>query len=430
MNNSTNSHFLLLQQQKFADIALFRKVHYNKRMSLRAKPLAFLCVLFPLLFSCKTTPSVTEPEIPDVMQAEPEPETADNTLSLVLAGDIMAHEPNYMMKDFSMIWHDIEDVVRSGDLAFANIEAPVAAELGFDTYPTFNMEESYPNAAIAAGFNVFSLANNHTNDKLLQGIQGTLRYFDKLEAGNEERERKIYACGIKLTANAPLTYRIIEAKEWRILFVAVTELLNRPDSLAYIDYIRPNADARAAFKKQIAELREQSGCDFFVLSVHSSEEEYVARVSDARRKWYRELLDSGVDIVWANHPHVTRGWELYGEEATGSVRKMILYGLGNTISGQRSNPNFANPAAARDDTGDGVLVSVALDKDADGRPFIAAAIPTYITTYLDPQKNYIIKKLDDDMISTFAEQGNKKQADYFAARKKITEKFAGTTLWE
>ena len=132
----------------------FKKVPYNISMSIREKSLVALLfsVFILLFFSCKTTSLVIEPELPVVTQEEPEPEPIDNTLNIVLAGDIMAHKPNYMMKDFSLIWQGIEDVVQAGDLAFANLEAPVAQELGFDTYPTFNMEESYPNAAIAAGF--------------------------------------------------------------------------------------------------------------------------------------------------------------------------------------------------------------------------------------------------------------------------------------
>ena len=360
-------------------------------------------------------------------------EKKDYSLKITFGGDIMAHKPNYLIDDFSKIWSGIKDCLADSDLNIANLEAPVAQELGFDTYPTFNMEESYPNAAIDAGWNVFSLANNHTNDKFLKGIQGTFDYFSRLEALNEKKpegQRKIYACGIKNKANGELTYRIIECKEWKILFVAITEILNRPNSQEYIDYISPTAAAREKFKKEIIALKEKANCDFFILSVHSSEEEYKASIPESRRTWYKELLDCGADVVFANHPHVTRAWEFYGDEEDFTNRKLVMYGLGNVISAQRTDPCFENPAKPRDDTGDGVLVHITIDKDKDNKPYIKNTSHTYITTYKTPEAKYIIKVLDDNLIKEFEDAGNLKQANYFKARKKITSKFKGTTLWQ
>ena len=84
-----------------------------------------------------------------------------------------------------------------------------------------------------------------------------------------------------------------------------------------------------------------------------------------------ELLNNGVDIVWANHPHVVRKWELVNvkkdkrmpaDEENLKCQKLIFYSMGNTISGQRTKPDFANPSADRDNTGDGLIINVDFEK--------------------------------------------------------------------
>ena len=85
--------------------------------------------------------------------------------------------------------------------------------------------------AIRIGFNAFSLANNHTNDQRLEGIRQTKKYFDN--------RKEIWSCGLKDKTTAPLGYQIIEKNGFRILFVSITEILNRQDASSYIDYYPP-----------------------------------------------------------------------------------------------------------------------------------------------------------------------------------------------
>lgn len=144
---------------------------------------------------------------------------------------------------------------------------------------------------------MFSLANNHTNDQLLQGIKDTKKYFDS-RAG-------IWACGLKDKTSDPISHKIIEKNGFKILFVAITELLNRGDASSYIDYYPSTQKKRAQLSSELKTLREKSGCDLFVLSVHTDEPEYVLSVTEERKKFYRDLIEEcKVDIVWANHPHV------------------------------------------------------------------------------------------------------------------------------
>lgn len=359
----------------------------------------------------------------------PEPELNCEPITLLFAGDIMDHKPNYNMANFNDIYADIKPLVQNADLSFANIEAPVDDSRPFSTYPTFNMKNIYVQAAIDAGFNVFSLANNHTNDQGLEGIFATCDFFAAKELSTLFSERPVYACGIKKEKNTPpYTYRIINVKGWKILFLAVTEILNRPDHSSYIDFYNPTEEQRTEFINYIVNLRNKNPCDLFVLSLHCCEPEYIRTVNKKQNVFYRQLLDNGVDIVWANHPHVAKDWEIFGNKETGIKNKIIFNAMGNTISGQRWDPQFKKPETERDYTGDGYIIKITLDKK-DGIK-ITDIEPHLITTYITPEWTYVIKELDEDFIDELKEKKQTSWAEYLTERKKLMEKVKGIETWQ
>ena len=356
----------------------------------------------------------------------PLPAPQEDTITLLFAGDIMAHNVNYNFGNFDAIWSDVAPVIAAADLAFANVEAPVADKLPWSSYPQFNMHGTYIDAAIKAGFDVFSLANNHTNDQSLNGMRGTLRYF----AG----KKNVFACGIKEKANAPLTYQIIEKNGWKILFVAFTEILNSQDSAGYIDYIPSKGKKHDAILADLKKLRDDHPCDVFVVSVHADEPEYIRKVHDYQKKFYHALIsEAGADIVWSNHAHVVKEWELVSStvQADGTKARggLIMYANGNTISGQRTNPQFKKPEAERDYTGDGLLMTVTLSKtaDADGKAALSfgALEPQFITTYITPAWQFVVRLLDDDLAHSLRRAGLTTWAQYATDRKKLMETYVG-----
>ena len=375
-------------------------------------------LIIPLLFySCAST-SVKESD-----QKE--------TITLLFAGDIMAHRPNYNMKDYSQIWKDIKPYVSECDFSFANIEAPVCDELPFSPYPNFNMQSSYPEAAIGAGFNVFSVINNHTNDQGLEGINATRLWGEKIEDKTKHSERPVYVTGINEKPKMPVSYRIIQKGDWKILFVAVTEILNRPDYRNYLNYIVASRTNWEEFSEYLTQLRNEHPCDLMVLSIHSDEPEYFLPASSKRIKYYHELTEKCVDVIWTNHPHIPREREIIGNRNNNQLEKVIIYGNGNLISGQRWEPDFENPSNPRDDTGDGYLMKVTFCKTKKNpKPYIESTETRFITTYINTTWEFVIKYLDDNFITYLVESGRKNWADYIRARKSITEKIKETTIWE
>ena len=391
----------------------FKRINKLKSKNLKL----FLTFLLSLLLfsSCATTKNASSGL--SSQNAAPESE-----LSLLFAGDVMAHAPNYKITDFDRIWRDIRPLVSSSDLAFANIEAPVANDIPWNTYPQFNMHTEYVEAAIKAGFNVFSLTNNHTNDQYLDGIKQTKKYFDS--------RKGIWACGLKEKSGGPLTYKIIHKNGWKILFVSITELLNRNDFASYIDYYPSKESKRNQLIEELKKLQDESKADLFVLSVHTDEPEYVIKVTESHKKFFRRIIEEcRADIIWANHPHVVKIFEEtaasshYTQDLGQKNRKaFIMYANGNTISAQRTNPQFAAPDTPRDYTGEGLLLKLKARKMSDGSVILSDYEPHLITTYITPAWQFVIKLLDDDFIATLDRAELVTWAKYLTERKKLMEK--------
>ena len=160
----------------------------------RIRTTLFLVPAFALatLSSCRTVPGDIKQTGLSFREASAETGPEENTestlpdsIELTFAGDIMAHTENWSMSDYSRIYQDVSSLLRNDDLTFANFETPVSNSLPLSTYPRFNVHSSYLDAAVEAGFDVFSLANNHSNDQGLAGVaepfhhslRSTVRYI-------------------------------------------------------------------------------------------------------------------------------------------------------------------------------------------------------------------------------------------------------------
>lgn len=404
-------------------------------MKFRYITAALLSVL--LLFSCRSVPeknvaeAVPVPSEKDsgnsVQNAEP---SFQPSLTLLFGGDIMAHRVNFSMNDYSVIWKEVKPLVRSADFSFANIESPVDDDLPCSAYPDFNMHHQYAEAAVDAGFNVFSLVNNHFNDKGYEGLVRTCGWAEKTSAAYASTDRPVFFSGISREKQTGVTYEVIRRNGWTIVFCAVTEILNRPDLKERVNYVAPADKTRKAFEQRIRDIRAQTDCDLLIVSVHSCMPEYVREVPASERAYFRALLSSGADIVWSNHPHVVLEREFTGTKRSGRLSKLIMYANGNTISGQRYDPQFSSPYGSREYTGDGLLYRVVFTKaHADSAPVLTDTQAFYITTYINTANQFVIRFLNDDFISYLKSADRPQWASYIFQRKKIMEKTKVTKTW-
>lgn len=404
------------------------------------KKFVILYTIFPLLLliSCKTTSSIEKTDFNDISPTEQIIKESQNLnssnlkpLTILFGGDIMAHKPNFNMKNYNTIWENIENVLSDTDLACANLEFSINDNIPCSSYPKFNVHSNYPDAAIKAGFNVFSLINNHSTDQKLAGIKNTLLWSEEREKISLKTKRPVYACGLKKNPKDNFSYCDINIKGWHIFFCAITQLLNEHTNLSYLNYVRPTEKAQTEFYDFIKKQKSENNYDLCIISVHTSAKEYLQTISDHEKTFYHNLLNNGVDVVWANHPHIVKKWEIIRNKNNHRITNLIMYANGNTISGQRWQPDFKNPDNPRDNTGDGLLLKAVFIKDDQTKKvYIRNIKPIYITTYINSSWEFIIKQLNNTFISKLKKDGNKKWAKYLSQRKQIMEKIKGFTTWQ
>ncbi len=297
----------------------------------------------------------------------------ERPLRLSFIGDIMAHDVNYRMDDFSRIYTEVAPHFADSDHVFGQLEFVVDPDRPYATYPRFNVHPAYVEAAIDAGVDIFSIANNHTTDYKADGVLATLASMAELTERHD-----IHYSGARAEPDQSLD--IVEL-EWRgrsIGFLAITRILNDWDGweLTYvIDWSRRSTER---FLDRLEEATDDY--DLFVLSVHDGTE--YQPYPDARSiAFFREAVGAGVDILWGHHPHVLQPWEVV--ERDDGRRAVIMPSMGNFVSGQTWGIGPDDTDHWRANTGDSAIFRTTVDFDERGASIIDID-PLLITHYHHP----------------------------------------------
>ena len=305
------------------------------------------------------------------------------TLNLAFVGDIMAHTINLTHKPYSAIYSAVEPTIVQADLAFANLEFTVDPSLPTSGYPRFNVHPDYVEAAVHAGFKVFSVANNHVFDYGTPGITATIESLEKLKSTDG-----IHFSGIRLVGTTPMAPTTIELDGWRIGFLAITEFVNgylTPGQVNIVNYRDPGA--RKRFLERLTEMTK--GYDLFILSVHGGVQ-YSLEPNAAKAAFLREAAKAGATIVWAQHPHVLQPWAIM--KVDGSDR-LIINSNGNFISGQISEIDPEKPSLPRTYTGDSAIFHVQVRRGNAGAS-VASVYPELTSNYKNADGEMVVQPLD------------------------------------
>lgn len=259
-----------------------------------------------------------------VVELEPNiyPTYESYELSMLMLGDVLYHYDVYLdsylgnnQYDFTDNLTHMKDLVSSYDLAYYNQESILGGvNLGLDSYPRFNSPQEVGDAFIDAGFNMISLANNHTLDQGESGIIESLTYWndkDVITAGSylsqeDKSEIKIY------TTNN-ITYAFFS-------YTTTTNGLSIPSSKDYLVDVYSFEQA----SKDIKQVRDL--VDFVFVAMHWGDE-YQFSPNNNQISIANDLSTLGVDIIIGAHPHVIEPIEFIDDT-------LVIYSLGNLISGQ------------------------------------------------------------------------------------------------
>ncbi len=307
------------------------------------------------------------------------------TLRLAFIGDIMAHDVNYVMADYSEIYSGVRVLLKGADLAFANLEFPVDATLPASSYPSFNATRGYWKAAVDAGISVFSLANNHAFDQGEEGVFQTLRSAAELRRASGG---PLHISGIRGNPARPFEPETILVRGVRIGFLAVTQLINQSGPCPYVnivDYTDPEAaDALVLFLRRVA-----PAYDLFVVSYHGGTE-YAERASAEKAAFFRRLLENGAHVVFGHHPHVFQGFELF--TVNGETRLSLL-SMGNFISGMTWGADPAEPDAPNAATGDSAVLLADMLVTRGGA-YLTRAQVVPVSNYMNRRGEMVVGSLE------------------------------------
>jgi hypothetical protein len=304
-------------------------------------------------------------------------------LTLTFSGDIMAHDVNIFRSSQKNVYTAIKPLLAAADLNFANFETTLDEDIDQQGYPRFNVHRAYAAAAVEAGFNVFSLANNHMADHGPAGVAASRAAWADL-AGSYPSLR--YS-GFKDEADEPAVLSFNE-KGYRIAFIALTEFVNWAET----GDIGQNQINIVNFRDDIAVSRllvtlkaARQEHDLLIVSYHGGTE-YVTALEPEKNRFLKRLIDEGgADIVWAHHPHVLQPWEYY-------KGKLIINSAGNLISGQIWRLNSSDYAAERAYTGDSALFWVEITGKKKTLRLETAVFP--LSNYKHPRYGMVIIRLD------------------------------------
>lgn len=247
---------------------------------------------------------------------------------------------------FAALWLDVVPLFTRADLAFANLETPVAPRTGRKNRAfVFNAPADLPAALRQTGLSIISTANNHAFDQGPAGVRETLERL---------RAEKLLPVGSGLTRAEAESAIIAEHNGIKVAFLAFTDLLNANRNQ------RPNEpwvrvlDIDSATEAVSAARRL---ADAVVVSVHWGHE-YSHAPTIRQREAAQRLVAAGCDLILGHHPHVLQPVEWV---EAGNRQGLVAYSLGNFISNQDRSYHATSPIATGDSR-DGVALIVTFTK--------------------------------------------------------------------
>ena len=254
----------------------------------------------------------------------PGPASGAARFSLAAVGDALIHKGVYdaaVIKgggyDFRPMLRLVKSRIAPHDMAFYNQETILGGtELGLSTYPMFNSPREVGDAFLDAGFNLVSLANNHTLDRGEKGVLASLEYWkDKKDA---------VTAGSSLTAEKEKEIRFFRVNGISCAFLAYTTATNglkAPKGKEhYVSLYTPE-------KAKTDVVRAQEKADVVIVSMHWGSE-YVFAPTAEQKKIAEHLASLGVSIVLGHHPHVVQPVAMVKST-------LVVYSLGNFLSSQK-----------------------------------------------------------------------------------------------
>ena len=324
---------------------------------------------------------------------------------------------------WSTLFEHVDTLITDADIAFANLETPVAPDhdLGSRSM-VFNAPSVLLPALSDVGFDILSFANNHVYD---QGRPGLIETIERLEASPLE------FVGAGNTCAEAQAYKMLEANGIHIAFLAASDIFN--DNLNLEDDVPCSFELEPTAVISEAKKARAAGADIVVLSAHWGRE-YRTKPEQKHIDMAHSLMEGGVDVILGHHPHVVQPIEVY--ETSDGRRAITAFSLGNFISNQAYWYEFGVNEAHRGNSRDGIalqfdVVKKDYGKGPDGEPQLSTelidvvAVPLWTDNDAGairvPAPTIRVVQIDEELQSAHTALASTTDADDALALKKRIE---------
>lgn len=291
-------------------------------------------------------------------------------IRLLFAGDAMQHSTQYKWAwdkekrcyNYEPNFRYLRPHLAEADINVVNFETTLSGK-PYGGYPKFRTPDAFFDELVDAGFQVFSLANNHVLDGDKRGMRRTLKKlspYPNIGAYLDTAHR---------SDQYPLIFHIDDLK---IALFSATYGTNQltpvwPTCVNYIETEQLEIDLAKSLKDTTIDIR--------IMYIHWGTE-YQLKHNAYQGGVGQWLADLGIDLIIGGHPHVVQDYEVL--TAIDGRRVPVMYALGNLISNQRW-----------EDSNGGIMTTVDIDRQTH-KVVAINYIPVYVHKgkLLDEPRNY------------------------------------------
>lgn len=308
------------------------------------------------------------------------------TASMIMMGDALIHDSVYKAYktssgyNFDNMLKYIRPISQKYDLAYYNQETILGGSaLGLSNYPEFNSPTQVGDAFVKAGFNLVSLATNHTLDRYYgtggKTVTNSRNYWNK--------QKDVIAAGSytsKEQRDEIVIKEVNGIKYCLLSYTMHTNGINVPSGKSYV----VNIFSREQAKKDIEKYRDK--VDLLIVAMHWGEE-YIHYPPQSVKDTAKYLAGLGVDIIVGCHSHVVQPITYIGNT-------LVVYSLGNAVSSQIGVERLT-----------GLLATVDIKKTVyHGKTTISFSNLEADLIYTNKANKYVIypySKLNDNILSGY-----------------------------
>lgn len=265
-------------------------------------------------------------------------------ISLVATGDALLHNSVYIDAynkktdtfNFAPQVEMIKDIVSKYDIAYYNQETIFGGKQpdifpnenqwnvkGYHCYPHFNSPSEFGDAMVDIGFNMVSLASNHSADcktKTKDCVTNAYKYWES---------KNVVFDGLNIEETRENKYNINTINGITYGFLNYTTTLNGLDGFVKGQEYLIDTYSEEISDQEIIELKKKVDVLIVAMHWHKNSPEYSTVPSNYNKQLAMHLSELGVDIILGTYSHCLQPFDIINEGKT-----VVFYSLGNFISNQ------------------------------------------------------------------------------------------------